>query len=112
MARSTKQHEARKAGDDEALRLALNRLAKQFGRHGYRNVAKLLMLEGWVVNHKKAERLSREEGLRLSQRYKKRKRRYHKDSSSIRLLQALGMRPPVQKPYFKMDHKLGTEYRG
>jgi transposase InsO family protein len=61
------------------------RLAKQYGRYGYRKVAKLLCVEGWQVNHKKVERLWREEGLQLPQRHKKRKRLYHKDSSVIRL---------------------------
>ena len=42
-------------------------------------------MEGWRVNHKKVERLWREEGLQLPQRHKKRKRLYHKDSSIIRL---------------------------
>lgn len=85
MARSTQQYKARKAEDDDALRLALIRLAKQYGRYGYRKIAKLLRLEGWVVNHKKVERLWREEGLQLPKRHKKRKRLYHKDSSIIRL---------------------------
>ena len=85
MARSTQQYKARKADDDDTLRLALIRLAKQYGRYGYRKIAKLLRLEGWVVNHKKVERLWREEGLQLPKRHKKRKRLYHKDSSIIRL---------------------------
>ena len=42
-------------------------------------------MEGWAVNHKKVERLWREEGRQLPQRHKKRKRLYHKDSSVIRL---------------------------
>lgn len=42
-------------------------------------------MEGWNNNHKKVERLWREEGLQLPQRHKKRKRLYHKDSSVIRL---------------------------
>ena len=37
------------------------------------------------MNHKKVERLWREEGLQLPQRHKKRRRLYHKDSSIIRL---------------------------
>jgi len=45
----------------------------------------LLRVEGWKVNHKKVERLWREEGLQLPQRHKRRKRLYHKDSSIIRL---------------------------
>ena len=71
--------------NEDSLRLALVRLAKQYGRYGYRKIAKLLQVEGWRVNHKKVERLWREEGLQLPQRHKKRKRLYHKDSSVIRL---------------------------
>lgn len=73
MARSTLQYKAARK-DDEALRLALIRLAKQYGRYGYRKVAELLRVEGWSVNHKKVERLWREEGLQLPRRHKKRKR--------------------------------------
>jgi len=61
------------------------RLAKQYGRYGYRKIAKLLRIEGRVVNHKKIERLWREEGLQLPHRHKKQKRLYHKDGSVIRL---------------------------
>ena len=85
MARSTQQYKARKAPDDEALRLDLIRLAKQYGYYGYRKIAELLRVEGWHVNHKKVERLWREEGLQLPERHKKRKRLYHRDSSVIRL---------------------------
>lgn len=55
--------------DDDALRLDLIRLAKQYGRYGYRMIAGL-----W-----------REEGLQLPARHKKRKRIYHKDASVTRL---------------------------
>ena len=37
------------------------------------------------MNHKKVERIWREEGLQLPQRHEKRRRLYHKDSSIIRL---------------------------
>lgn len=85
MARSTQQYKSRRQDDDNTLRLALIRLAKHYGRYGYRKIAKLLRIEGWHVNHKKVERLWREEGLQLPVRHKKRKRLYHKDSSVIRL---------------------------
>jgi transposase InsO family protein len=49
--------------NDDALRLAMIRLAKSYGRYGYRKVAQLLRVEGWRVNRKKVERLWREEGL-------------------------------------------------
>ena len=42
-------------------------------------------MEGWCVNHKKVERIWREEGLQLPQRHKRRKRLYHHDASVIRL---------------------------
>jgi transposase InsO family protein len=84
LARSTLQYKSTPK-DDDALRLALIRLAKSYGRYGYRKIAKLLRVEGWSINHKKVERLWREEGLQLPARHKKRKRLYHKDSSIIRL---------------------------
>jgi len=84
LARSTLQYKAAPK-DDDALRLAMIRLAKQYGCYGYRKVAKLLRIEGWNVNHKKVERLWQEEGLQLPHRHRKRKRLYHKDSSVIRL---------------------------
>lgn len=65
--------------------MALIRLAKQYGRYGYRKIAELLSVQGWRINHKKVERIWREEGLQLPQRHKKRKRLYHEDSSVIRL---------------------------
>ena len=69
LARSTLQYRAARTDDDD-LRLALIRLAKQYGRYGYRKVCKLLRAEGWRVNHKKVERLWREEGLQLPHRHK------------------------------------------
>lgn len=47
------------------------RLAKQYGRYGYRKIARLLQIEGWRVKHKKVERLWREESLRLPHRHKR-----------------------------------------
>jgi len=84
VARSSLRYQPR-AQDDEALRLAIIRLAKQYGRYGYRKIAELLGVEGWQINHKKVERIWREEGLQLPQRHKKRRRLYHRDSSVIRL---------------------------
>ena len=71
--------------NDDDLRLALIRLAKQYGRYGYRKIGELLRAEGWRINHKKVERLWREEGLQLPARHKRRKRLYHHDASVIRL---------------------------
>ena len=84
-ARSTLAYKRTAKDDEDKLRLALIRLAKQYGRYGYRKIAELLAIEGWRVNHKKIERLWREEGLQLPKRHKKHRRLYHKDSSVIRL---------------------------
>ena len=84
LARSSMQYQAVEKNDDD-LRLAVIRLAKNYGRYGYRKIAELLRIEGWQVNHKKVERLWREEGLQLPRRHKRKRRLYHKDSSIIRL---------------------------
>ena len=63
VARSTQRYQA-SPGNDDSLRLALIRLAKQYGRYGYREIAELLRIEGWKINHKKVERLWQEEGLK------------------------------------------------
>ena len=97
MARSSQQYKPKPRRDDDKLRLALIRLAKQYGRYGYRKVAKLLRIEGWDVNHKKVERLWREEGLQLPMRHKRRKRLYHKDTSVIRL------RPQYENHIWSVD---------
>ena len=40
------------------------RLASRFGRYGYRRVTDMLRIEGWGVNHKRVERIWRQEGLK------------------------------------------------
>ena len=71
--------------DDDALRLAPIRLAKQYGRYGYRKILELLRIEGWQVNHKRVERIWKEEGLRRPQKQTKRRRLWLNDGSCIRL---------------------------
>lgn len=46
VARSTMHYKAVPKDDEEALRLAMIRLAKQCGRYGYRKIAALLRIEG------------------------------------------------------------------
>ena len=83
--RSTQRHIPKGRADEDRLVADMIELARQFGRYGYRLIAELLRAEGWHINHKKVERLWREEGLQLPARHKKRKRIYHKDASVIRL---------------------------
>ena len=84
--RSTQRYGCiRDTDNEDALRLALVRLAKQYGWYGYRKMTALLRIEGWRVNHKKVGRLWREEGLQVPRRHKKRKRLYDHKHSIIRM---------------------------
>jgi len=60
-------------------------LALQYGRYGYRQITGLLKLEGWLVNHKRVERIWRQEGLKVPKRHRKRRRLWLNDGSCIRL---------------------------
>jgi putative transposase len=63
----------------------MTELASDYGRYGYRRVTGLLRLEGWLVNHKRIERLWRREGLKVPQKQPKRRRLWLNDGSCIRL---------------------------
>ena len=82
---SVQRYATRRADDEQQLRDAIVRLAHQYGRYGYRRITALLHVEGWVINHKRVERIWREEGLRVPQKQKKRKRLYLNDGSCMRL---------------------------
>ena len=60
-------------------------LASQYGRYGYRRITTMLKQEGWKVNHKRAERIWRSEGLKVPQKQPKRKRLWLNDGSCVRL---------------------------
>lgn len=92
--------------DDEALRPALMRLAKHYGRYGYSKVAKLFCVEGWNVNHKRAgynerfhKTLRREvpnaEWFANVEQAKTVIEKWLRQYNYTRPYQALGMRPPV-----------------
>jgi transposase InsO family protein len=61
------------ADPDAALRTWLRQYAKDHPRRGFRPAYHDARGEGWAVNHKKIQRLWREEGLRVPQR-RRRKR--------------------------------------
>jgi putative transposase len=60
-------------------------LATEYGRYGYRRVTALLRGEGWRVNHKRVERIWRQEGLKVPKKQPKRRRLWLADGSCIRL---------------------------
>jgi transposase InsO family protein len=60
-------------------------LAERFGRYGYRLVTGMLRVEGWRVNHKRVERIWRQEGLKVPKKQPKRARIWRNDGSCLRL---------------------------
>ena len=83
--RSTQRYRPLIPEADAALRAAIVRLATRFGRYGYRRITALLRAEGWRVNHKRVERIWRQEGLKVPRRQPKRGRLWLTDGSCIRL---------------------------
>jgi len=83
--RSTQRYEARMAEDEPWLVKDIIRLATQYGRYGYRRITWLLWWDGWLVNHKRVERIWRQEGLKVPRRQPKRRRLWLGDGSCIRL---------------------------
>jgi putative transposase len=72
--RSTQRHEPKRADDDAVLRAELRKFSEERPRWGYRRAHHRLRELGWEVNRKRVQRLWREEGLRVPQRKRKRRR--------------------------------------
>lgn len=83
--RSTQRHEVAASVEEDRLRDRITDLACQYGRYGYRPITTLLCGEGWHVNHKRVERIWREEGLKVPQKQPRRRRLWLNDGSCIRL---------------------------
>jgi helix-turn-helix protein len=77
--RSSQRYVRQAPGDEAALAAAIVALASEFGRYGYRRMSALLnragWRDGWLVNHKRVERIWRREGLKVPKRQPKRDRR-------------------------------------
>ena len=83
--RSSVRRLPQRADDEEILTKDILRLTQQYGRYGYRRITSLLQTEGWRVNHKRVERIWREQALKVPKKQPKRKRLYLNDGSCIRL---------------------------
>jgi putative transposase len=75
MPRSTARYQPQGQADDVETTEAVRDFAYRFPQHGYRHITALMRREGYTINHKRAERIWRQEGLQLPQR-KKVKRRF------------------------------------
>jgi putative transposase len=104
--RSTQRQEMKIRKDEPILREEIIRLACEYGRYGYRRITALLKNDGWVVNHKRVERLWRQEGLKVPRKQRKRKRLWLNDGSCIRL------RPEYAKHVWSYDFMLDRTSNG
>jgi putative transposase len=83
--RATQRRKPKIRDDEAALTEAIVRLAKTYGRYGYRRVRQLLVDEGWRVSVKRVYRIWRREGLKVPKKQPKRGRLWLNDGSCIRL---------------------------
>lgn len=83
--RSSQRYAGLIRGNGEVLRAEIVRLASRYGRYGYRRITALLRNDGWRVNHKRVERIWRQEGLKVPKRQPKRGRLWLNDGSCVRL---------------------------
>lgn len=84
-ARSSQRYVARRADDEEAIARRIADLASEYGRYGTPRITALMRMEGYGINHKRVERIWREEGLKVPRRQPKRGRLWLNDGSCIRL---------------------------
>jgi putative transposase len=70
---------------EQTLRARLRELAKARPQYGYRRLHALLNREGFRVNHKRVQRLCRDEGLRVRVKKRKRARLGHSTNPQDRL---------------------------
>lgn len=83
--RSTQRYAPSERDDEKPLTRRIINLAASFGRYGYRRITALLRREGWDVNHKRVERIWRQQGLKVPKRQPKRGRLWLNDGSCVRL---------------------------
>jgi len=66
----TQRYKTRQPEIDKALTAEIRQLAKRHKRYGYRMITAKLRQEGWIVNHKRVQRIWRKEGLQVPYRRK------------------------------------------
>ena len=84
-ARNTQRRSHEVSSEESRLVTDITALATRYGRYGYRRITALLNERGWQVNHKRVERVWRQEGLKVPQKQPKRGRLWLNDGSCIRL---------------------------
>lgn len=83
--RATQRYLPQERDDEEPLTKRIIELAAVYGRYGTSRITGLLKREGWSVNHKRVERIWRQQGLKVPQKQPKRGRLWLNDGSCVRL---------------------------
>jgi putative transposase len=83
--RTAMRYEPVKLPDEDEVRADIIYKACNYGRVGYRMVTHMMRNEGRKINHKRVERIWREEGLKRPTKQIKRRRLWLNDGSCIRL---------------------------
>ena len=104
--RSVQRHQSKPKDDETPLTQAVIYLATKYGRYGYRRITALLNNDGWLVNHKRIERIWRREGLKVPQKQPKRGRLWLNDGSCVR------KRPEYKNHVWAYDFVMGRTYDG
>lgn len=84
-ARAVQRHTPRVREDEDRLTGRIVELAAVYGRYGTPRITAMLHGEGWVVNHKRVERIWRQAGLKVPKKQPRRGRLWLNDGSCIRL---------------------------
>lgn len=104
--RTAYRYEPTKLADEDEVRADIIYKACNFGRVGYRMVTNMMRNEGVEINHKRVERIWREEGLKLPKRQIKKRRLWLNDGSCIRL------RPEHKNHVWSYDFVEDKTYNG
>lgn len=83
--RTAYRYEPIRLPDEDKIRAAVIETACNYGRVGYRMVTAMLRNRGILINHKRVERIWREEGLKLPKKQTKKRRLWLNDGSCVRL---------------------------
>jgi putative transposase len=83
--RKTQRYKVIKLPDEDQLTHRIEELAAKYGRYGTPRITAMLQREGYTVNHKRVERIWREQGLKVPKKQIKRARLWTNDGSCIRL---------------------------
>lgn len=92
--------------DEGPLTALVITLAGQYGVYGYRIITGTIRTAGWMVNHRRVERIWRKEGLKVPKKQPKRRRLWLNDGSCIRL------RPQHVNHVWSYDFVMGQTARG